>query len=48
MDRIEQDTGKQVNGNFRPCVTFVPKRADDDTWIIIQKGDGCSAVCENL
>lgn len=50
MDRIMEDTGKNVNGEFRDCITFVEKSPDDQVFVVFQYGDPgvCWAVCYNL
>lgn len=44
MSRIKEDTGKQIDDNFVPCVTFIPARPGDDTWIVFQYGQPGIAV----
>ena len=47
MKRIVEDTATSNGGDPKPCITFVPRSSDDETYITFQYGASgdCSAVC---
>lgn len=48
MNRIMLDTATKAGNDLNPCIVFVRKQPEHETWIIFQYGDGCWAVCLNL
>lgn len=47
MNSIMKDTGVPTEGDYYSCITFIPKRPEDETWIVFRYGgdDECTAVC---